>query len=130
MANGRDKFLDIHIIIESDLPDLFCIDEAHAGPTALAGFPTFRHLIKRVTAPSRTSKSTKADRAIMAMVLTLSFWFLFPKFAVIGRFPALGVGPLPSSPPYGGEEGSPGNIVFISQQSENDMISNQVNRLI
>ena len=88
------------------------MDDPNPGPTTLEGFATFLHLIKREIAPRRTNRSTNADRAIMAMVLTFIFWFLFPKFAVIGRFPALAVGPFPVRLPYGGEDGIPDNKCF------------------
>ena len=88
------------------------MDDANAGPTALDGLPTFLHFMKTEIAPSKTNRSTNAERPIMVMVLTFILWFLFPKLAVIGRFLALTIGPLPSPAPYGGEDGIPDNKTF------------------
>lgn len=82
------------------------------GPIALDGLPPFLHFIQKKIAPRKTSRSTNAERAIIAIVLVFIFWFLFPNFAVIGRSPALDVGPLPIRLPYGGEEGIPDNELF------------------
>lgn len=71
------------------------MDAANVGPTALDGLPNFLHLIQMKTAPMKTSKTTNADKAMIAMVLRFIFWLLLTKFAVIGRFPALPLGPFP-----------------------------------
>ena len=112
-----------------DLPDLLWMDDVKAGPTAIEGFLTFLHFIKIEIAPRRTIRSTNADRAIMAMVLTFIFWFLVPKLAVIGRFPALAVGPLPMKLPYGGEEGIPNNKIFTVNKMIAISRTNQVTEL-
>lgn len=77
------------------LPDLLFIDDGNAGPTAFDGLLIFLHFKKMGIAPTKTNKSTKADKAMMIMVLRFIFWFLLTKLAVIGRPPELSLGPLP-----------------------------------
>lgn len=57
------------LFIVTILPDLLLIDDVNTGPTALDGLPTFRHFKRTETAPMQTNKSTKADKAMMPIVL-------------------------------------------------------------
>ena len=71
------------------------MDDVNTGPTALDGLPIFLHFKTMEIAPMHTNTSTKPDKAMMAMVLGFNFWLLLTKSAVMGRPPALPLGPLP-----------------------------------
>ena len=51
------------------IPDLLFRDDMNAGPTALDGLLIFLHFKMMENAPTKTSKSTKEDEAMMIMVL-------------------------------------------------------------
>lgn len=85
----------------------------NAGPTALDGLLVFLHFKMTENAPTKTSKSTKEDKAMMIMVLRFVFWFLLAKLALTGRIPsAFSLGPLPTKVPYGGDDGIPDTNSF------------------
>ena len=89
----------------------------NAGPTALDGLLVFLHFKIIENAPTKTSKSTNEDKAMMIMVLTFIFWFLLTKLALTGRMPStLWLGPLPTKDPYGGEDGIPDTNSFRLKQ--------------
>lgn len=88
------------------------MEEVKAGPTALDGLPNFFHFKNMENPPIRTNRSTKADRDIIAMVLTFILWFLLGKFAVIGNSPEAPAGPLLVKSPNGGDEGMPDKNSF------------------
>lgn len=69
------------------IPDLLFKDDVNAGPTAFDGLLLFFHFKIIENAPTKTSKSTKEDKAMMIMVLTFIFWILPTKLALTGRMP-------------------------------------------
>lgn len=107
-----------------NLPDFLFIDDANAGPTAFDSLLTFLHLKRIEIDPAVTNKSTKADKAMMTMVLIFIFWLLPKKSAVIGRSPELAVGPLPVEVPKGSEEDIPAKntskVSYINQTGTAD----------
>lgn len=95
------------------IPDLLFRDDVNAGPTALDGLLVFLHFKIIENAPTKTSKSTKEDKAMMIMVLRFIFWFLLTKLALTGRIPStLWLGLLPVKDPYGGDDGIPNTNSF------------------
>lgn len=89
----------------------------NAGPTALDGLLVFLHFKATENTPTKTSKSTKEDKAMMIMVLRFVFWFLLGKLALTGRIPsAFSLGPLPIEVPYDGEDGIPDTNSFSLKQ--------------
>jgi hypothetical protein len=63
-------------------------EDVNAGPTALDGPLVFLHFKATENAVTKTSKSTKEDKAMMIMVLRFVFWFLLAKSALNGRLPS------------------------------------------
>lgn len=109
MLNVKKRFKTI--------PDLLFREDVNAGPTALDGLLVFLHFRVTENAPTKTSKRTNEDKAMMIIVLRFVFWFLLAKLALTGKLPsAFSLGPLPIEVPYGGEDGIPDTNSFSLKQ--------------
>ena len=101
-----------------NLPGVFFIDEANAGPTAVDGIPTLFHCMTINIAPAKTRASTKPDRTMIAIVLKSIPWLLLAKFAVSGSPLVLSVGAPSTMSSFGEEEGIPEAKSTSSKRTE------------